>query len=140
MTFTLNINNYTGAVFHYVIVNMTLWWFFHLCIFLYKIMFPFHAKRAQNTRKQKYLFVVLLIFGKCYKCLIVNINVYTRKANSSIAKAQNLHFIISKRVLPVSCTYTHIYAVNTYRQTKTPNIYIYLCTQVITNTHIHAHL
>ena len=43
---------------------MAVWWFFHLSIFVYKMMFPFHAKRTQNTGKLNYVFAVLVLLGK----------------------------------------------------------------------------
>ena len=51
-----------GAVFHYFIVNMALWWFFHVCSIFYKIMFPMTAK--QYEKKEKYFHIVLLVTGK----------------------------------------------------------------------------
>ena len=61
---------FTGAIFHYVIVNMTLWWFFHVSIFLYKVVAPFHAKRTQILGRQKYIFAVTVLLGKHYYCFI----------------------------------------------------------------------
>ena len=60
----------TGAIFHYVIVNMALWWFFHVSIFLYKVVAPFHAKRTQTLGRQKYIFAVTVLLGKYYYCFI----------------------------------------------------------------------
>ena len=61
----------TGAIYHYVIVNMTLWWFFHLCIFLHKVVAPFHAKRTERLGRQKYIFGVTVFLGKHYLIIIV---------------------------------------------------------------------
>ena len=45
---------------------MVAWWFFHLSLFLYQMMFPFHAKRAKHTGKINYSFAVLVLLGKYY--------------------------------------------------------------------------
>ena len=50
-----------GAVFHYFVLNITLWWFFHVCSIFYKVMFPLTAK--QYEKKEKYFHIVLLVTG-----------------------------------------------------------------------------
>ena len=59
-------NNFTGAVLHYTFVNIAVWWFFHLSLFLYQMMFPFHAQRAKYTGKLNYAYAVLVLLGKYY--------------------------------------------------------------------------
>ncbi|XP_019853215.1 PREDICTED: uncharacterized protein LOC109582744 isoform X3 [Amphimedon queenslandica] len=39
---------FSGVVFHYAIVNMALWWFFHVAIFFHKVLFPFQANRFEK--------------------------------------------------------------------------------------------
>ena len=57
---------FLGAVFHYFILNITLWWFFHVCSIFYKIMFPLAVK--QYEKKEKYFHIVLLVAGK-FHCM-----------------------------------------------------------------------
>ena len=58
-----NVFVYIGAVFNYTIVNMVIWWFFHLSIFFYKIMFPFHSTRMEKMGYQKYPAIILTTLG-----------------------------------------------------------------------------
>ena len=51
-----------GVVFHYFLINMSLWWFFHVLSLFYKVMFPITAKRFE--KKQKYIHLLLLVVGK----------------------------------------------------------------------------
>ncbi len=53
----------SGAVLHYVFVSMTLWWFLHIAVFFYKVLFPFHARQFQKDKRMKLLFLVVIIFG-----------------------------------------------------------------------------
>ena len=53
---------YIGAVFHYVIINFTLWWFFHVIIF-YKVVFAFHANRMEKIGRNKYTLAVMIFLG-----------------------------------------------------------------------------
>ena len=56
-TFIFNI----GVVFHYFIVNMALWWFFHVAIFFHKVFFPFQANRFEKLGRDKYIFATVII-------------------------------------------------------------------------------
>ena len=52
---------YAGAVFHYTIVSMTLFWFFHVCVFFYNVMFPFYANAKRS--REKYMHIVMAVIG-----------------------------------------------------------------------------
>ena len=58
------ISIHAGALFHYVIVSMVVWWFFHLSFFFYEIMFPFHSHQMKNVGRLKYAAIVLIVLGK----------------------------------------------------------------------------
>ena len=48
----------------YIINHATLWWLFHIFAIFWKIQFPFHARRFDNTKRTKYIhatFVVLAV-------------------------------------------------------------------------------
>ena len=50
-----------GAIFHYTIVGMYVFWTFHIGYFFYKVMFPFHANAHQSYKK--YIHVTMAICG-----------------------------------------------------------------------------
>ena len=54
-----------GVVLHYFIVNISLWWFFHVCSMFYKVTFPFFAKRWE--KHNKYLHLASFILGQSTK-------------------------------------------------------------------------
>ena len=54
---------YLGAIFHYAIVNMTIWWFFYVTIFFYNVVFPFHANRMEKIGRNKYILAVMIFLG-----------------------------------------------------------------------------
>ena len=49
-------------VFHYCIVNATLWWFFHVSVLFYKFLYPFKAKRTEKY--EKYIHLIFVCLGK----------------------------------------------------------------------------
>ena len=55
-----------GAAFHYAIVNMSLWWFFLVLTLFHKIAFPFHAHRWTKEKKDKYVFIAIVIICTYY--------------------------------------------------------------------------
>ena len=52
-----------GALLHYCIVNLVLWWFFHVIIFFHKVAFPFHANRMKKMGQNKYVLTAVIILG-----------------------------------------------------------------------------
>ncbi|XP_019854874.1 PREDICTED: uncharacterized protein LOC109583828 isoform X3 [Amphimedon queenslandica] len=50
---------FSGAVSHYVYINMPLWWFFHVAIFFHKVLFPFQANRFEKLGHNKYIFATV---------------------------------------------------------------------------------
>ncbi|XP_019853214.1 PREDICTED: uncharacterized protein LOC109582744 isoform X2 [Amphimedon queenslandica] len=54
---------FSGVVFHYAIVNMALWWFFHVAIFFHKVLFPFQANRFEKLGHNKYIFATVTILS-----------------------------------------------------------------------------
>ena len=52
-----------GAIFHYVLVNFVIWWFFYLCIFFHKVVYPFHANRMEKMGQHKYIFTTVVLLG-----------------------------------------------------------------------------
>lgn len=53
----------SGAIYQYTLLNMTLWWFFHVSVFLYKVLFPLHAKQIEKLGRQKYIMAALIFLG-----------------------------------------------------------------------------
>ena len=56
--------HHIGAVFHYAVVGMYVFWTFHIGYFFYKVMFPFHANAHQSY--QKYIHLIMAMFGKVF--------------------------------------------------------------------------
>lgn len=52
-----------GAIFHYVYLGLIVWWFLHLCVFFYEVMFPFHANQMRKMGKVKKASIVLTVIG-----------------------------------------------------------------------------
>ena len=52
-----------GALLHYCIVNLALWWFFYISIFFHKVAFPFHANRMTKMGQNKYVLAAVIIIG-----------------------------------------------------------------------------
>ncbi len=55
-------NSFLGVAFHYCIVNATLWWFFHVSVIFYKLVWP--LKAMQTVKYEKYVHLFLVIIGK----------------------------------------------------------------------------
>lgn len=51
-----------GAAFHYIVLNATLWWFFHVCSIFFKMAFPLTAQR--NKPRQLIVHLALTVLGK----------------------------------------------------------------------------
>ena len=96
-----------GAVFHYLLLNITLWWFFHVCSIFYKVMFPLKAK--QYERKDKYIHLVLFLAGKQLTLILISHSqtryphTYTRCLTSTLSSRLGLHnYSISSFVMQSS--------------------------------------
>lgn len=55
-----------GLTFQYTFINMGVWWLFHLCVFFYEVMFPFHANQFRKLGNTKKLAAVLITLGEYY--------------------------------------------------------------------------
>ncbi len=54
---------YTGMVFYYVLLQLALWWIFHVVVLFWKIRFPFHARRFESARRFKYIHIACVALG-----------------------------------------------------------------------------
>ena len=52
-----------GFVFHYTLVQLTMWWFFHIIALFWKIRFPFHARSFETVHRFKYVHITAVILG-----------------------------------------------------------------------------
>ncbi len=50
-----------GVIWNYCFINLTWWWFLHVCCIFWKMMFPFHARACQH--RHTYIHITLLIAG-----------------------------------------------------------------------------
>ena len=76
--------DFTGAVFRYMLVNTAVWWFFHLSIFVYQMMFPFHAKRAKHTGKLNYVTMILPRIILRYNDDVIPLGLHEETPNQSL--------------------------------------------------------
>ncbi|XP_019850447.1 PREDICTED: uncharacterized protein LOC109581108 isoform X4 [Amphimedon queenslandica] len=52
---------YGGALFHYSLINLVLWWFCNVAIFFHKILFPFQANRFERLGRNKYILATVIV-------------------------------------------------------------------------------
>ena len=52
-----------GIVFYYVVLQVTLWWFFHVSSLFWKMKFPLHAIAAESARQIKYVHLTMVVLG-----------------------------------------------------------------------------
>ena len=55
-----------GAVVHYCLVNVCLWWFFHVVALFCKVLFPVRARQWEKQKKNKYFHLAALIIGQLH--------------------------------------------------------------------------
>lgn len=55
-----------GAVVHYCLVNVSLWWFFHVVALFCKVLFPVRARQWEKQKKNKYFHLAALIIGQLH--------------------------------------------------------------------------
>ena len=56
-----------GVVLQYFLLNLTLWWFFHVSSIFWKLSFPMHARKHQQ--KQKWIHMTLVLAGVLIPCI-----------------------------------------------------------------------
>ena len=56
-------HSFVGVVLQYLILNITLWWFFHVASIFWKLQFPLHARKLQKGQNLKYIHVAVVIAG-----------------------------------------------------------------------------
>ena len=54
---------FTGILFSYLLFQLALWWFFHMCMLFWKVVFPFHSQTYTASGKVKYTHAVCLVIG-----------------------------------------------------------------------------
>ncbi len=52
-----------GMVLNYTLLQLALWWLFHITALLWKVGFPFHARSFQKSGKTKYFHMGCIIVG-----------------------------------------------------------------------------
>ena len=50
-------------VFLYIILQIGIWWFFHIAAFFWKIRFPFHARSVAKSNRVKFVHIGCVIAG-----------------------------------------------------------------------------
>ena len=54
---------YLGTVFYYTLLQLALWWFFHVAAIFWKIRFPFSARAAESTLYIKLVHVTVVVLA-----------------------------------------------------------------------------
>ena len=54
---------FTGILFSYLLFQSALWWFFHMCMLFWKVLFPFHSQTYTASGKVKYTHAVCFAMG-----------------------------------------------------------------------------
>ena len=52
-----------GIVFYYILLQLALWWFFHVLALFWKIKFPLHAKTAESAHLIRYVHLAMVVLG-----------------------------------------------------------------------------
>ena len=96
----------SGMVFHYTMLQLVLWWVFHIMALFWKIQFPFHARRFESARRVPYLHftaVVLALVLPAIPIIIAMIEYAVQDSkNSSSSPAGKLGFGLI-RFPPILC-------------------------------------
>lgn len=50
----------SGVLFYYILLQMNLWWLFHVFMFFWKVTFPFHARSYERANRMKYVHIVMI--------------------------------------------------------------------------------
>ena len=50
-------------MFYFTVVQMCLWWFFHILIMFWGIKFPFHAKSFADSGRMKYVHIAMVLIA-----------------------------------------------------------------------------
>ena len=52
-----------GFIYYYTLMQLSMWWFFHIITLFWKIRFPFHARSFENVHGFKHLHITAVILG-----------------------------------------------------------------------------
>ena len=52
-----------GIVLYYGLLQLALWWFFHVLTLFWKIKFPLHAKAVESAHQMRYVHLTMVILG-----------------------------------------------------------------------------
>ena len=53
----------TGVVFTYLLIQLSLWWMFHLIVFFWSIFFPYNYRCLSIARKLRLIHITCFILG-----------------------------------------------------------------------------
>ena len=96
----------TGSVFYYAVMQITMWWFFHVITLFWKIQFPFHARSFENTHGFKYLHITAFFLGVVIPAIPVVIMLATggfvaRRFPPVVCSARKLDVTFYSVILPI---------------------------------------
>lgn len=93
-----------GVAQQYLFLNITLWWFFHVCMVFYKVNFPFHSRKT--VQYNTHIHIVCALIGKQ---ICVSVSMYYN------------YFFVSALLLPLPAVISTL-AKDGYRINRFPPI------------------
>ena len=57
------LSNYTGSVYYYTLLQLSLWWFCHVASLFWKVVFPFHSKIYEKSHRIKYIHAGIVLLA-----------------------------------------------------------------------------
>lgn len=62
-TLTITIFSHLGSVFYYCLIQITLWWFFHISALFWAFRFPVHFRSYVQLHRIRYIHAVCVLLG-----------------------------------------------------------------------------
>lgn len=97
-----------GIAFHYLILQLLLWWLFHTTAIFQSTLFPFYNKRLRASKKLKYIHAVMVVLALVLPGVSVAIiatagSGFTLTRQPTIlCSGYNKHYNFALTVLPIS--------------------------------------
>lgn len=93
-------------VFHYALIQLGVWWLVHVTAILWKIRFPFHARRYESAHRVRYVHIICVALGVLLPLISVVVIIVDSAVDSSGTNATQygtLGFGLT-RFPPILCT------------------------------------
>lgn len=61
MWYKIHCHGYAGIVLYYCMLQLNIWWVFHVCVLFWKVRFPFHS--LKNAHRMFKIHLTLVVLG-----------------------------------------------------------------------------